>query len=454
MTDAASFRRSLTATITLLAIVVAGLAAVNYLQGPRLSSALVDAAGVVKQGGQQLRLFLNEPVARVRAAQVSVVPAAPFTVSTSGGLVAVQFTRALNYDTDYRVSIAGVTSLYQDRPASVSYRFHTASPAIYYLNRGQGTDEVVKTGVRSTDRSVVFSAPRIQSFAVFDALVAVVTADPAGVSSLTLVSSNGLAEHVALPGDGTVDNLGASPDTGYFGFTFTSNDGRYDSTLFGVDLGATRLLKPVPGVAGKPMQVLDWSFLPHSSQAVVLTADDSLLHLDFARPATVSPLGSFSSLGHVSSDGSTVTVGTASGMGVPEQSVVTIATGAAHVVTPLPLDGVKPFGADLQLLAGGARVQVVSVYSSARNGYVDRLVLDTGGRSKELYRTVKDAGRIDAMSVSPNDQYAAIEVTPNLATATPDGYHVDGRSTSETTYIVDLATGAVVRGVTGFHLQW
>jgi hypothetical protein len=79
MTDAASFRRSLTATITLLAIVVAGLAAVNYLQGPRLSSALVDAAGVVKQGGQQLRLFLNEPVARVRAAQVSVVPAAPFS---------------------------------------------------------------------------------------------------------------------------------------------------------------------------------------------------------------------------------------------------------------------------------------------------------------------------------------------------------------------------------------
>ena len=63
-------------------------------------------------------------------------------------------------------------------------------------------------------------------------------------------------------------------------------------------------------------------------------------------------------------------------------------------------------------------------------------------------------GTISDFEVSPNGQYVAVESVPNVASSVSDGYFADERSTSVTTIIVDLDTGAVVRSMQGFRLSW
>ena len=96
------FRRSFALVVVGLVIACGVLFAVSAAQGPRLSSSQADvAAGAL----QQVRLVANQPVASVSVDQVTVTPAAPFTVDTNGKVIAVQFTRALAYGTDYTVTV-------------------------------------------------------------------------------------------------------------------------------------------------------------------------------------------------------------------------------------------------------------------------------------------------------------------------------------------------------------
>ena len=77
----ARFRRALALTVVALSALCLVFLGLGYLQGPKLSSAQVDADAVVAQAGQQLRLFANQAVAQVGADQVTVTPAVPFTVT-------------------------------------------------------------------------------------------------------------------------------------------------------------------------------------------------------------------------------------------------------------------------------------------------------------------------------------------------------------------------------------
>ena len=63
-------------------------------------------------------------------------------------------------------------------------------------------------------------------------------------------------------------------------------------------------------------------------------------------------------------------------------------------------------------------------------------------------------GSIEGFSVSPNGQYVAVNVIPDVAASVSDGYAIGAQSTSITTYFVDLATGVVVSGVAGFDESW
>ena len=86
---------------------------------------------------------------------------------------------------------------------------------------------------------------------------------------------------------------------------------------------------------------------------------------------------------------------------------------------------------------------------------VDRFTLPaTGEQSRLLYRTVDDRGSIGDFSVSPNDQYVAVEVVPDVGTSVTDGRAVDPQSSDVTTVFVDIASGAIVKSVAGFSVQW
>ena len=86
--------------------------------------------------------------------------------------------------------------------------------------------------------------------------------------------------------------------------------------------------------------------------------------------------------------------------------------------------------------------------------YANLIAFDDGSSSRILYRTPNDAGSIGSFVVSPNGQYLAVEVVPNVSTGTSDGYFYNAKDITTKTDIIDVATGTTVRSVVGFGIQW
>ena len=459
---AVPFRRALAITVICLVVLVAGFAGLNYLQGPKLSSGSVDADRVVARAGQQLRLFANQSIRDVSKKHVSVSPAVPFTVNTSGAVIAVQFTDRLRYGTKYSVRVSDVANAFQPRVSTFDYSFTTSPAEIYYLDRADpaaGTgqeDSIVRTGLRGNERTVVYSAPRIQQFVVFAQAVAVTTLADDGTSSLSLVGlSSKLVEHIPLPGSGAIDAMQGEADAGLLGFTFTSAGAavsrQFNSVLMRIDLTGAHTVTPVPDLAGTPLSVLDWSFLGGSTSIVAHGEDQTVLLIDAAKSGPPVPLGQYTGLGRSSPDGKTIVVSDVFG-----KIAYSLADGAETRIPSLPIAGASTYGGEVILLGRGTtRVQQVAVFDSATGGkFQSYLVYENGTTSRVLYQTKDDAGSIESFSISPNGQFVAVNVIPDYASSVSDGYPVDAQSTSISTVFIDIASGAIVRSVEGFDQSW
>lgn len=447
------FRRALALTVASLVVLCAVFLALGYLQGPKLASAQVDVRGVVEQGGQQLRLFANQAVAQVDASQVTVTPATDVSVTTQGDIIAVQFASRLDYATDYTVSVSGVTSLYAQQPATLSYGFTTASPTLYYLDRGETADDIVTTGLTGSQREIVYSVPRIQDFAVLDEFLAVVTLGDDRTSSLSFVNTDtSVVEPVRLPDAGSIAGLDASAAGNSVGFTLTSAVGGIgqanNSTLYTIDLSSGRTPQPVLGLDGAPVNVLGWRYLPGTSQLLALTFDRTLLLVDPVAGST-APLGQFLGLDKISVDGLSVTMEDSFG-----EVSLSLTDGAVTRLEPSPVEGFDAFEGSTALLPNGDRVQKVVVPDATGRRFSSLLVYDDGTSARILYMTPDDRGSISDFSVSPNGQYVAVETVPDASAAVSDGYLFGAMATSVTTVIVDVATGAQTRSVEGFGLRW
>ena len=436
--------------MVVLALLCTGFAVLGYVQGPKLSSAQVDTDQVTARSGQQLRLFANQPLAAVRADDVTITPAADFSVTTSGSVVAVEFEQPLLYAAHYVVTVDGVTSEFDDQSSTLRYEFTTGSQPLYYLDRGETTDEIVRTAVNGNERTVVYSAPRIQEFALLGTTAAVSADAGDGTSTLSLVSfDDGGVEPIALPVPGVVEQLHAADDGVTIGFAFSTADGAYNHTLMTLDFEAGRDIVPAAALDGTPLTVSNWFFIPGGvTLAAQNRADESVLLVDTSTGA-VTPLGTFRSLESLSTDATRL--GVTNPFGPVSLSIGDLTD---TEFAPSPLDGVRPLPGDFQLMRGTRLVQHVVLADYAANVFAGVLVADDGTTSRQLFRTKDDRGSIDDFSVSPNDQYVAVEVEPNVSTSESDGYPVNERSTSVTTIVIDIASGAQVKSVAGLGLQW
>ena len=81
------FERTFWVLVASLAVLSAVFLLLGSMQGPKLSSAVVDPARVTEQPGQQLRLFANQPLGEVTAEQVTVTPEADVSVSVQNELL-------------------------------------------------------------------------------------------------------------------------------------------------------------------------------------------------------------------------------------------------------------------------------------------------------------------------------------------------------------------------------
>lgn len=440
----------------MLALLCALFLTLGYLQGPKLSSARIDTAAAIAQPGQQLRLFANQQVAQVEDSQVVVTPDVAHSVTTRGSVVSVQFGAQLAYDTTYSVRVRNVTSIYEAQPGTLEYSFTTGSPTLYYLDRGTPDDSIVRTGLEGTERTVVYSAPRIQDFVVASGVLAVATLDDARRSTLSLVSlGDGAVEQVTLPEAGVVQKLGSASSGTVIAFTFTSAGDSispaYSATLMTIDLAGKHSAQPVAGLDGKPIRVLGWEFMPSGSSLLALTLQRTLLRVDPLTAGSIVPLGQFNELGPVSQDGTVVTMIDAFGT-----AALTIADGSQARVNPSPLagDSSTVYLGPVEILGRGSRVEKLVIAAPSGKRFASAIAVDDGASSRVIYRTPGDTGSIESFSVSPNGQYVAIDVVPDVSTAVSDGYYYDARATSTETVIVEIATGRLVRSVEGFSLAW
>ena len=448
----AAFRRTFALTVVALLVLCAAFLGLTLLQGPKLSSAQVDATRAIAQSGQLLRLFANQPVSAVDAGQVTIEPAIPFTVDTSGEVVSVTFGQPLRYDAEYTVTVEGVTATTADRESTWNYRFATSAPFVYYLDRGDETDAIVRTTVAGTERTVVWSAPGIQEFGMLGESIAIVTLSADRTSTLTLVDPrNSATEQITLPAVGAVTNLAAASTGDQIAFEFTSRDelagDDYLRTLMRLELAGNRQPVVVPGLDGERLSVLDWMYVPGSTDLIAQGGDQSVVRI--SADGTILPLGQYAELDHVSIDGSVLTVSDVFG-----STALHLDDLEQEGITPSPLDGEPTFGGELELLPDGTRVQRVIIPAPDGGMFESFVVVDDGTQARVVYQTVRHEGSIESFRISPNGQYAAIEVVPNVSTAQPDGYPLNGRAQSITTVVVDLATGALVRSVEGFGLVW
>ena len=432
------FRRTFAVVIVALVVACGVLFAVSATQGPKLSSSQADvAAGTL----QQLRLVANQPVASVTPEQVSVEPAAPFTVDTSGAVIAVRFTRALDYATDYTVTVSGVRSPLREVTSTLTQTFSTGAPTLFYLKRDPAGDSIYRAGLHGADRTVVYTADGIQEFAVTGGALAVVTLD--GV--LSIVGSDGGVETVPLPAEGTISLLHASDSGSTLGFVLNSDD--FVRTLFTIDLASGRELAPVLNLTGEPQHVLDWQFVPGTESLIAQDIDRSVTVVTPGQPPL--PLGDYLTLSHVSADGAVLTASDAFGF---------VTLGVADLdeqrIEPSPVTGVRPFGGEVQALADGMLLQHVVVYNDSSARFDDYLVTDDGTSASIVFGRVGSPGSILSFQVSPNEQYVAIEIDPNVSTSVADGYSANPRPASVTTLIVAIATGSVISSFEGFDLSW
>lgn len=438
------FRRALLSTITVLAVLCAGFGVVAAFQGPRLSGSQIDEAAVVERAGQQLRIFANQAVAQVDAGQVVVEPVAPFSVATAGDVIAVTFAAPLRYGTTYTVRVSDVTSPYAGNRSELTASFTTPAAEVWWLDRGSPSDAIMRSTLGGVPE-VVYTDQGIASFAVLKDALAVATIDDGITSSLAIVSLDGLyREEVRLPPDSALRGLAIDPGGTVLGFQLTARSGgdvRPD-TLFMVDLEAGRTLSPVAGLDGEPLRALRWEFVPGGG-ILVLDTDGMLSFV--GADGVVTPLGRHDELGALSPDGSRVVVGVAG-----ETEVLTLADGSTE-----PLDvslgaGTVPIPDSSHLRPDGS-LALLAVVASAGIVTSSLQVVGTDG-PREVFALT--GGAVFDLRVSPNGQFAALAIVPDVANSSSDGYGAEAMSTTIETVVVDLDTGTEVLRQPGFALEW
>jgi len=459
------FRRTLAAMLVGLLLLCLGLVAVNVLNGPRLTGTSIDTAAVVTQANQRLVLETNQQLADVTADQVTVTPASTVQVQTSNDTIVIVFSQPLAYDTDYTVGVTGVTGPFADRVSTLSTSFRTEEPPLYVLTRvpalpGESTkapDTIVRTTIGSSETTPVFTAPYIQSFVPSgDELVVVTLADDL-TSRLSLVAVDGTAEELTLPGTGTVQDLQASGVSATVGFRFSSVPGApgvsYDNTLFLLDL-TQGTLSTVAALDGRPVQAISWGFLPQRAEIVAQLFDTTLLLVDPRSEDAPIPIGQFPNLNALAPDGVRIAVSDQD-----RQYVLDLSTGTEDTIVPQDVAGTSPYTAELRFLTGGeGYVQRVAEFDSATGRVKQSLALVTGDPGEQISRLVYEPAlaneTIVGFSLSPNDQYLAVQTVPNSDTQVTDGYPVDPQATTATTLFVNVATGAITRSIVGIDATW
>lgn len=460
-----TFAASFAAVVGVLAVLALAGAAAGSASGPRVTSVQVDPHAAVAASGSRLIVTMNQALRTVEPAQVTVTPAADFTVDTSGRRMGVRFTLPLHDDTDYTVRVTGVAGLGGGATTTVRESFHTPAASVFALDRGADDDRIVRTAVDGATPKTVFRAAHIEDFRATSSHLVVAIVDGHGAAQLVVTDLDGAhARQLPLPGTGTVTRLQSADRGELIGYTYSDahlgRDGARESRLFTASLkdSAARTPPAPVSIDGDDQRVADWRFVPDSDSILVLTYGGRML-LGGPDGTDTVDLGTGVAIDGISRAASVAVVERADGMvtvdltdGTTKPLVSATADGRAvpghmGVVTPLPgSDGgsLRPY--TVLDVAGG---------TGAGQGVPEGTIVyrvDADGAATALFdMSVDDA--IQQTCVSPSGQYAAIAVAPDSVHNDYDD-HLLPMPRTVVTHVIALADGTEVSSFDGFDTSW
>lgn len=456
-----AFLGALAVAVAALAVVGLAGAAVTTMQGPRATSVSVDPDAAATAAGSRVIFTTTQSLAKVDPAQVTVSPATPFTVDTSGRSVGIRFALPLWDDTEYTVTVADVTGVGGGTTATLTTSFSTPALHVYVLQRSSSGDTVVRSGLDGSGAEPVFTDPQIEDFrATADHLV-VSTMDRSGHSHLVVTDLDGQnPTELPLPGPGTVSNLQSADKGNLIGYTFTDADvgtpGARESLLFTASLAPGRLgSDPVPiARTGGESRVDDWRFVPGTDSILMLTFDGALtLVSPGAGDAAGAPpvaLGNAVSIDGIARGSTSVVVERIGG-----PAAIDLATAQESTLAPTDpalgeLNGVTPLPDDPAL--GGTSLRTLAILDGFSVTSTTVNVVDAAGAARTVFR-IDPADTLIETCVSPSARYAAFLVAPHAVDNPYDAHQLPLPATLQT-HIVALADGTEVGTLKGFDISW
>lgn len=452
------YRRLLVIVFTVLLLTAGSLTAFSAVQGPRLRGAQLNDSSLVERVGQRIILDTTQILAQKSAAGVTVDPAADFETVITGSQMTLRFSGILEYNQDYVIRVPAATGAATGASSSLEYRFSTSDTSVYALFRHPDDsaesrdDEILKMPLSAGGPEAVFSAARIQEFAVFPQMLAVAILNDDDTNNIVLSAGGGITSNVALPRPGVVTQLHSSGASNILGFTFSDPglDGKDRNILYFLDLTGTGVPQPVLGLDGQPLSVSDWTFVPGTTSIIAQSsADRSLFLVDLTKTELPTPLGQHATLrGFV--PGTTTLIVEDPG----QISTINLSTGTVETLTlPEPTSKPGEYPGQLVILdQSHAYAQVYSSYDLNAKTLTSVVAVTDASGTKILYTPASKETRIGAVCLSPNGQYLAVETT------SPEGIldlypHVMSYTATQVSYI-DVKTGESQRGLNGFLPDW
>ncbi|SFR87428.1 hypothetical protein SAMN04487846_0158 [Microbacterium sp. cf046] len=439
--------------VVVAALAVVGLAgaAAGVAQGPRVTAVQVDPDAAASASGSRVIVTTSQALAEVDPSQVTVSPAAPFTVDTSGRNVGVRFTLPLFDDTEYSVTFADVQGVGGGPSSTFTETFRTPAAELFILQRTTSGDTIYRTDLTGAEAVPVFSDEHIEDFrATSSHLVVSVRADDQAKLTVTDLDGRGQRELV-LPGDGYVTNLQSADRGELIGYTFSDADldetGGLESVLFTASLKESEAdAEPTQvAVTGAEPRVAEWRFVPDTDSILLLAFDGSLL-LTGSSGQDATALGSAVAIEGIARGSSQAIVKRVDGMSVidladaSESPLVTpdVDLGLQGDITPMPGSGTVRIGAPTD-------------ESGIPVGTTVAAVADDGGTDVLMELPASDVAL--QTCVSPSGRYVAVLVAPDAVANPYDGYQLPLPGQVESR-VVEIATGTEVVSLHGFDLSW
>ncbi|HEY9306195.1 MAG TPA: hypothetical protein VIP82_00165 [Microbacterium sp.] len=444
--------------VGLLAVLGLAGAAASVAQGPRVTDAYVDPAAAAAASGSRLIVTTTQSLAEIDASQVTITPATPFAVDTSGRSVGVRFTLPLWDDTEYTVTIDGVASLGGGPTATISESFRTPPAEVFLLQRGTNDGDLIyRTDLAGQNAVPVFRHPHIEDFRATGAHLVVSVRTDDDKAGLIVTDLDGEHAHeLPLPvedgGDGYVSNLQSADRGERIGYTFSdahldADSGR-ESRLFTASLADPDADPVAIEIEGADPRVAEWRFVPDTDSILLLSFDGSLM-LTGSDAAAGAPtaLGAAMTIEGIARGSSEAVVDRVDQASVidltdaSEQQLVTpdVDLGGTSSVTPLP---------------DGSTIRTAAVLDGDGMPTGRTSVARVGADGATTMLT--EIGETDAViqvCVSPSARYVALLVAPDAVSNAYDTYQLPLPARPETR-ILQASDGEPVVALNGAAISW